>query len=220
MAHCDTPCMNNDFLEIWKFTSVVRAKVSVFKRRRVPREFLHAAKSPCINIECHISVPGRSVMSDGKYRFLTSFSVYTFSFNMLEVASQPGCGNSDWKMFAIYRKSSMYQLVHSFHNQSLLFALSSNLLVLCNAALNWDIDLTLHLRYILILSERTVTTRSKPHPENTFCIRRILSKLWRWTHAVPRTPRSCSLLLIALTLSMGTIIRSWHFSSQTLFTIG
>ena len=75
MAYCDTPCMSNDFLGIWKFTSVARAEVSLFQKGRVPRELLHAAQSPCINIERHISVPGRSMMSDGIYRFLTSFSV-------------------------------------------------------------------------------------------------------------------------------------------------
>ena len=75
MAYCDTPCMSNDFLGIWKFTSVARAEVPVFKKKRVPRELLHAAKSPCINIDRHRSVPGRSMMSDGIYRFLTSFSV-------------------------------------------------------------------------------------------------------------------------------------------------
>ena len=67
MAYCDTLCMNNDFLGIGKSTSVARATV--------PRELLHAAKSPCINIECHTSVPGRGIISDRIYRFRTSFFI-------------------------------------------------------------------------------------------------------------------------------------------------
>ena len=75
MAYCDALCMNNEFLEIWLFTSVARANISVFKQRMVPRELLHAAKSSCIIMKCQLSVPGWSVMSDGIYHFLTSFSV-------------------------------------------------------------------------------------------------------------------------------------------------